>query len=110
MPPIGTKGKYREFIRYCQSQLKGDNCDFNAEQVKCGLFHVVILQWINELPREEGEPAIIFGISDLNYKECATHFVEMTRAQERGNLDAVKKKLSENLKNLKTRLRNVSIK
>ncbi len=31
---------------------------------------------------------VIFGLSDLNYKECATHFVEMTRAQERGNLDS----------------------
>ncbi len=26
------------------------------------LFHMVILNWINELPREEGEPAIIFGL------------------------------------------------
>ncbi len=37
------------FIRYCMTRLKSDNWDFNAEQNMRGLFHIVILNWINEL-------------------------------------------------------------
>ncbi len=98
--PIVPKGPYKEFFRRTSESLGGQ--DPKADDIKCGLVHIVLFNWLDEL-RQGNEP-ITLGLSSESVRICSALFLDLARAQEKGYLDSVKSRLSEQLKALKQRL------